>query len=55
MINNYKPNFLNTTKNYPCYNNKKNNTFNSLLEVGCFLNNLKQIVKGIKMYKLLKW
>ena len=36
------------------YKHKKSKTFYSLLEVEHFLNNLNQVIKGIKMYKLLK-
>ena len=34
---------------------KKDNTLKSLKEVEFFLGNWKRVVKGIKLYKILKW
>lgn len=33
----------------------KNNTVKSLFEIEHFLQNFKQIVKGVKFYKVFKW
>ena len=43
-------NFNNNNKNNYCCNT----TINSLFEVGCFLNNLTPIIKGLKIYKIIK-
>lgn len=37
------------------FKKKKDNTVNSLFEIEHFLRNFKQVVKGVKFYKVFKW
>ena len=57
LVQRYKPNDLELDRGEKKKNNfliKKDNTLKSLKEVEFFLCNWKRVVKGIKLYKILK-
>ena len=37
------------------FKKRKDNTVHSLIEVEHFLRDFKQIIKGVKLYKIMKW
>ncbi len=45
----------NETKKKFDFKKRKENTIHSLFEVERFLRDFKQIAKGVKLYKIMKW